>query len=282
MFSITPDEAQPFATAMAKYLAAKKMKVMFEVSAWTDAPYRTTLTAITGGLRLLIEAQGQISYGRSLVNLAEYLRARRHYAEFSIVTPSEGDVPYATLQEMRRDGVGWFLVDDRGAVTEQEKARNWALVVHPDPNLKWGRYQPEVQAAVAKFNQVERKDGMRDLCELFEREVENLAILATRKGLMKVPESAIANMELSDQINTLASSRTYMDGVAPVVDDTLKIDLHSFRSARNLVDHKVRGKRESKRRDMQFHDKMLQGTRLIAEIVSIQNRLRRRRANPSP
>ncbi len=274
-FLLTPEEAQPVAMAVATYLKKKTMSVSVEAaSPWHDAPYRTTVVGRKDGMIVLVEAQGQFSYGGSLSVFASYLRGRRHYAEFYIATLAETDAPGSTLKQMKEDGVGWLLVEDQ-AVTEHEKARNWALVVTPDPTLAWGKCRPEVSAAIKKFNEVDRKDGLRDLCEIFEREVEELTVLGSKKGLLKAPEKILREMDLAHKINTLASRNAYTAGYEPIASDTLKTDLHSFRDARNLVNHKVRGRREDKKRAMSFTDKMLQGSRLVAEIVSLQNRLRK-------
>lgn len=68
-----------------------------------------------------------------------------------------------TLAEMKKYGVGWLVVEDSGRVGESLKAHNPALVATPDPNLKCGDCQPEVRAALEKFNEVNRKDGLRDI-----------------------------------------------------------------------------------------------------------------------
>jgi len=127
---------------------------------------------------------------------------------------------------------------------------------------------------VKKFNEVDRKDGLRDMCELVERETEALLRLGIRKTLINVPETSIKAKDWSDQINTLASPQTYNDGRNPLVTTTFKDDLHSFRGARNLLDHKVKGKRDDMRRQKQFAERMMQGPRLIAELKSLQRKVK--------
>jgi len=273
-FNFTPDEAQPAAKAVARYLKRKQMRVSVEVAAWQDAPLRTTLVGRLTGLITLVEVQGALNYNKPLKDLAIWIAARRYNAELSIAVPSEATMQAGVLDELRRDGIGLLVVEEEGGVSQSIKAKNPALIVTPDPSLKFGKCKQEVLGAVTKFNDVDRKDGLRDMCELVERETESLAVLAIRKGLLVMSESVIKGQDWSSQINTLASARAYNPGHTPLVDTKLSADMHSFRGARNLVDHKVRTRRDDKRRQMQFAERMMQGPRLIAEIMTLQRRLR--------
>jgi len=272
-FEFTPEEAQQAANALARYFQKQKMSVKVEKAAWPEAPYRTTLVASKGGLDILVEAQGSLDYSKSLKELATWIAARRHYAELFLATHPLSSMNAGFLAELRFDGVGLLVVDDSGTVSESLKARNPALVVTPDPTLKYGTCASEVKAAVKKFNEIDRKDGLRDMCELVERETEALLRLGIRKGWITIPESSIKDKDWSDQINTLASRTAYNAGRHPLVSSTFKDDLHSFRGARNLIDHKVKGKRDDVKRQKQFAERMMQGPRLTAELKFLQRKI---------
>lgn len=186
---------------------------------------------------------------------------------------SDAVLQAGTLEEMRKDGVGLLVVDEH-AISESQKARNPALVVTPDPTLRFGDCKEEVVEAVKKFNDVDRKDGLRDMCEVVERETEGLALLAVRKGWLKMDERAIKRKDWSSQIDALSSNDAYTAGHDPTLSSTLKTDLHSFRGARNLVNHKVRGKRDDAKRQKQFAERMVQGPRLVAELVSLKRKVK--------
>ncbi|MGH7249966.1 MAG: hypothetical protein ACREGC_03245, partial [Minisyncoccia bacterium] len=111
-------------------------------------------------------------------------------------------------------------------------------------------------------------------CEVVERETEELALRAVRKGWLTMNEAAIKGKDWSSQIDTLASPNACTAGRAPIVSTTFKNDLHSFRGARNLVDHKVRGKRDDANRQKQFAERMMQGPRLVAELISLKRRVK--------
>jgi len=104
--------------------------------------------------------------------------------------------------------------------------------------------------------------------------VEEIAALPARKGRLVVPEPAIRTKDLSVHIDMLASHSAIPPGKDPVVEPSLKAEFHSFRGDRNLVDHKVRGKREARKREEKFHDKMAQGARLVSDLENLRNRLR--------
>lgn len=273
-FIVTPEEAQSAALAVVRHLRKRGMTVKLEIPVWPDAPYRTTLVARKQGLFLLVEAQGVLNYGKAIRELARWLAANRHYSELYLATTSDAVIQAGMLGEMKGDGVGLLVVDENGVVSESQRARNPALVVTPDPTLRFGDCKPEVLAAVSKFNEVDRKDGLRDMCEVVERETEELALRAVRKGWLTMNEAVILSKDWSSQIDTLASKNAYVPGKDPIVGMTFKNDLHSFRGARNLVNHKVKGRRDDVNRQRQFAERMMQGPRLVAELVSLQRRVK--------
>jgi len=273
-FIVTPEEAQEPALAVARQLRKRGMIVKAEIEAWPGSPYRTTLVARQSGFCLLVEAQGVLNYGKAIKELATWLAAHRYYAELYLATVSEAVLQAGMLGEMKRDGVGLLVVDESGVVVESQKARNPALVVTPEPTLRYGDCKQEVAEAIKKFNDVDRKDGLRDMCEIVERETEELALRAVKKSWLTLNEQAIKDKDWSSQIDTLASKNACNVGKDPIVTPTFKNDLHSFRGARNLVDHKVRGKRDDTKRQRQFAERMMQGPRLVAELVSLQRRVR--------
>lgn len=273
-FELTPVEAQRPALAVVRHLRKRDMKVKIERTPWPEAPYRTTLVGSRGGLHILVEAQGTLSYGRVLKELVTWLAAKRHYAEFYVATMSDAVLQAGVLEEMRRDGLGLLVVDDAGIVSESQKARNPALIVTPEPTLRFGDFKPEVAAAIQKFNETNRKDGLRDMCELVERLVEELGVAACKKGWLKIPEGQFKAKDWASQINELARLEAFHPGHKPLLSAALKDDLHSFRGARNLVDHPARTRRENKKREMQFAERMMQGPRLVAELASLKRKIR--------
>jgi hypothetical protein len=98
-------------------------------------------------------------------------------------------------------------------------------------------------------------------------------VAASRKHVILVPEAAIEAQDFAGQINTLGSANATSSG-KPLIDNKLKDDLHSFRGARNLLDHKVRSKKQEQRRQCQMAERMLMGTRLMSELISVRRKIR--------
>ena len=154
------------------------------------------------------------------------------------------------------------------------KAKNFSLIVNPEPTLNFGKFTTEVNKSLKKFNEVNRKDGLRDLCEVFECSIEDLGTKLCRKGkFSSLIENGFIAKKLIEKIDILASNKVYSSSSA-VIDDTLKTDLHAFRNARNLVDHKTKNKTEEVRRQTQYADKMMLGPRLIHELEKIRKKIK--------
>jgi len=273
-FTFTPEEAQPVARAVARHYRARGCKIAVERAPWRDAPFKPTLVATQAGNTILVEARGELSFGKALKEFNAWLANRRLYAELYVAAGEESEGAAGVIADLQSEGVGLLIVRQDGHVEVSRQAQNPALIVTPDPTLSYGHCKKDVANAIQKFNKVDRKDGLRDTCELVERETENLALKAARKGILSVPEAAIRAKDWSGQIDTLASPNTHAPGRSPLLTAALRNDFHSFRGARNLVDHPARGKREEKRRQIQFHERMAQGPRLIAELITFQRRVR--------
>lgn len=272
-YEFTAEEAQPVANAVAVYLNGRGFRVHCERLFREDAPYRTTLLAEKRELQCLVEAQCSPSYGRAFRDLAHWLAANNEYVELYLATTSESDIQTGLLTELGKDGVGILVVDNNKSISAPLRAINYALVVTPEPTLKYGDYKQEVQSAVRKFNMVNRKDGLRDMCEIVEGLTEKLALKAVSKGYLRIDKSKIEMANWQNKINILASPQNYNSGYQPIVADNLKTDLHSFRGARNLMAHKVRNRREDARRQRQFQERMMMGPRLVAELVSLKRKI---------
>ena len=103
---------------------------------------------------------------------------------------------------------------------------------------------------------------------------EEVGLAACRKGWLKMPEPDFKAKDWAGQINELARKEAYNSPRSPLISANLKDDLHSFRNARNLVDHKVQSRREDTKRQKQFAERMMQGARLVAELVSIKRKIK--------
>lgn len=270
-FLITPEEALPCAERLFEHLRKEGGKLFVEQAAWDESPYRTTFYQKVSDELTFYEVQGHINFHRRLQHFAQWLAAHRYSAELYLVAEESSPTTAQLFSELQRYGVGLMLLRDDGRFDYPILAKNPALQVTPDPSLRFGH---DAKACIEKFNAGQRKDGLRDLCEMVERETEVVLIKATKKGWITLTEHNILSKDWSDQINALGSGRIMTTGRKALVDSKMKDDLNSFRGARNLVDHKTRSKREEKRRQRQFAERMLMGTRLLSELTELRRRIR--------
>lgn len=281
----TPEEARPIANVVFKFMQSRQFTVSIEKALNDDAPCRTTLIAEKAGLNILFEAQNEVNCDEYLRTLVLWLNNNCHYAELFIVSHRGTNFSGYFFRQLDQAGIGLMIVEDNGKLTIERQPRNPALIVSPAPTLKFGKYKQYVMAFLAKFNQpnsflspdTPRKDALRDVCELVEGLTEDVAITAAKKGYLLRDEQTIQQMTWSNRINVLAAPNAYAPNYSPFVTEELKTDLHSFRNGRNLVDHRVRSKREEVQRQQKFQDRMITGVRLVADLVSLKTKIARKK-----
>ncbi|MBE3142984.1 MAG: hypothetical protein IMZ61_03560 [Planctomycetes bacterium] len=266
-YDFTPEEAIPNAEVVRSHFSKRSMKVVLERSPWPSAPYSTTVYAKKGSLYILVEAQSVFNYTRNLRELAAWLSKSRCYAELYIAVGIEATLKVSALNELRVDGVGLLTIDGEGSLTTSERAKNHALIMTPEPTLKLGKYGAEVRAATEKFNTANRKDALRDMCELVERMTDELGARACTKAWLKIPAAEFAKKNWESQINELARPEAYNTPHSPLIDTNLKNDLLSFKGARNLVSHKSTSSIAAQTKERQFAERMMQGPRIINDLL---------------
>lgn len=267
-FTLTPDEAQAIAEAVHADLKKRHFGVEIEQPLTDDAPI-PTLRAERSGLTVAVEAQRKPKLTPSIRELALWTIRERQYSQVYVATDIDATLSARVLKEFKRLGIGLMVVDGIDVEISHE-AQIPALVVTPDPNLKLGRCKSEVHALVKQFNEVDRKAALREMCDLVERETDKLCRKLATKSWFDLEPAAVDAMEWSEQINIAASKKRHTDGREPVILGALKTDLDSFRSARNLVNHKVKNKKEKKKLELQFVERMMMGPRLTYELLAAQ------------
>jgi hypothetical protein len=281
----TPEEVRTIADALFRFMKHQGFKVCIEKPFHDDAPCATTLIATKAGLNILFEVQKQVHCDQYIKELALWLLKQRFYAELFIATHNTTHFSGEFLKELNQTGIGLILVDDEARVEIVQHPVNPALKTNPSPNLKFGSHKELVKGCVDKFDQPisflsgndTRKDALRDLCEVVEKLTEDIALAAVRKGALQRDEDTIEKMKWADKINVLSAANAYKASCTPLISEELKTDLHAFRNGRNIVDHKVRTKREDALRQQKFPDRMITGVRLVSDLVSVKSRIDRQK-----
>jgi hypothetical protein len=269
------EEAKSLAVATMKHLKQRKLTAKFNEPLWKDASYITQISGVGGDCPKLFELQAGAQYIELFKNFVRYVASQRISCEIYLVTSSDAAITGADLKDLKADGVGLILVDGRLQVTIQHEARNPALTVNVDPTLKFSAKSvgKEVVAAIQKFNQVNRKDGLKDMCEIVERETLNLGLKAVQKNHLNITGQDFESKNFHGQIQTLGTNTSYHPGKPQIFDANASNDMQSFRGARNLLNHKAKNKAEELRRNRQMHDRMVMGARLVSELLDYQRKV---------
>ncbi len=273
-FAFTPEEARPIAKNVAKYYKSIRYNISEEAKITNDAPLLTTLILKKANTFILVEAQSTLIYSPPIQKLAHFLSQKRINARFFIAIPQESSISAHDFKQMKTDGVGLFIVSADENPHELQIAKNFALQINVAPELSFGYQKREILSYVEKFNGGERKGGLQDICEKGEELTRKLAEKVSNKKWIKPKRQNIDGADWCSLINILASNEQYKRGKKPIFDQVLKADLHSFRNARNLVDHAARNPGEKKRLQRQFTDKMYLGIRLVSELLALLRKLR--------
>ena len=271
----TSEEVQSIINRLVQHYKSRKYKILLEKPLHQDSPYRTSIILSKNDeIPILIEAQTKLYYHEGLRSLIEYNLRNRENCEVYIAVYSTSILPAEHISKIKREGVGLIFLEENNEIATINQAKNFSLIVTPDPNLIFGKYSLQVKGSIHKFNEVNRKDGLRDLFEVFESSVEDLGVKAIGKNkFLSLNELGFKKKDLNGRIDILGADDAYRSSQA-IVDGILKTDLHSFRNARNLCDHRVRSKKEEYRRQIQFPDKMMLGCRLIHELVELTKKIK--------
>jgi len=239
-FLLTPEEAQSAAIAVINHLRSKKYKVEIEVAVAEDVRFRPTISATNKDMRIIVEALGDPQYDQDLKDMVRWAAVNRMNGEIYISTGPDVDFKPGFLAAIKKDGIGLLLVNEQGQVNYYHKAKNPALTIPFNSALSLGGCKSEVEADIHKFNEGERGPALHHICEIVERETDKLARKAARKQWLNVDEKTVTKMQFANQIDVLASNKSYKGNRVSPLSEALKNDLNSFRGVRNLINHKVR------------------------------------------
>jgi hypothetical protein len=225
-----------------------------------------------GSFTLAIEVRESIrveEYFRSFVLAAERGRAA---LQVYVAVPNTPDgeelvITLETDRSLRDLGIGVLLVDGM-SVDERRRARPQSLryVIAPGPSV--GKYKVVVDEAIAKFNDGQPIDAIRDMTETVEGQVRALAKKAAKKGKINMRVKDVDTLDLEGLVNCLGSSEYRGRPQTRILEPTFATDIRSFKSARNLSHH-PRSTRQQRALHTQMYERMEMAVRLIRELNRI-------------
>jgi hypothetical protein len=124
-------------------------------------------------------------------------------------------------------------------------------------------------------------DGLRDLTEIVENSVDDLARRAATRRLLVPTLPEVEAMNLEGKINLLGAPQWSGQNQHRFLEEQLKDDLKSFKGARNLGHHP-----RSKKKQLELETQLLERTqasiRLLREILTRTERCNRLAAPAAP
>ena len=182
-------------------------------------------------------------------------------------------LPVSFLDSLEQLGVGLLLVS-QDEVTEHRKGAKCSLRFSIPQGRSLGKHKENVGNAVRKFNRGDTVDGLRDLTEIVEAAVEDLATRAAVRRVIIPTEEDVANMDFEGMINVLGAPQWQGHPQHRILDEYLKNDLRSFKGARNLGHH-PRTKKEQKQLENQLLERTEASVRLLRELLTRTERCNR-------
>lgn len=206
--------------------------------------------------------------------------ALAQHAELAVYTalPRERNgneilLPVSFLDALRNLGVGLLLIS-AAEVEEREKGARCSLRYSIPPGRSLGRRKDQVLEALKKFNRGDSVDGIRDLTEIVEGAVGDLASKAAAKRLIIPTSEELGEMDFEGLINVLGAPEWHGQPQRRFLDENLKNDLRSFKGVRNLGHH-PRNRKQQRSLENQFMERTQASIRLLREILTQSDRCSR-------
>jgi len=183
-------------------------------------------------------------------------------------------LPVSFLDALKNFGVGLLLVS-ASEVEEKEKGARCSLRFSIPPGRSLGKHKDQVLEAVKKFNRGDNVDGIRDLTEIVEGAIGDLASKAASRRLIIPTSEEIREMDFEGMINILGAPEWRGQAQRRFLDENLKNDLRSFKGARNLGHH-PRNRKQQRSLESQFMERSQASVRLLREILTQTDRCNRK------
>lgn len=257
------------AVAVAEYLSKEEgFRVETDKPYSKSSPVRTTLYCKRGDEVWLVEVMDSLAVDPLLDELVLDLAHEQAKAGVLVAVGDGAILPVTAMRQLARRGIGVLVVHDDGSVQPVQMPRIFAYSVPIDKGPGLGHRQAEIGRIQRRYNDGSRLDAARELCEVIESEVGKLASRLAERGYIDVSVKKVERMSFEQQIDVLDEDERWVEGRKRVADKKLRNDLQSFRGARNLVSHPVKSAKERARRDSQLHERMVQGPRLVRELLA--------------
>lgn len=277
-FNYLSRDLWPAALVVARHFKGKRYTVQGERRIGDAYGFRPTLTCKRSWDLVAVEVRSSPLIDDPFREFITTALANREELTIYIALPRERDgnevlLPVSFLDELRRFGVGLLLVSN-GEVEERERGARCSLRYTIAAGRSLGRHKDRVIEAVRKFNRGDNIDGLRDLTEIVEAGIDELAIKAAAKRLVVPTQDEIEAMDFEGKINVLGAPEWRGRAQRRFLEEDLKNDLKSYKGARNLGHH-PRNKTQQRNLENQLMERTQASIRLLREVLTRTDRCNR-------
>lgn len=229
---------------------------------------------------IVIELREKCNIEKHFENFIDKSNANRvaikiYYAVPEYIDGEETFIGHAQRATLIKLGIGLLVVKDDD-ITEDIGTiscnRRFAL----EPGSTLGKYSNKINIIIEDYNRGNCLDAVRDLCEEVEGATVQLALKAAKKGKISATTTEINENEFdwAGLIDGLSLKVWKGNEQTQIIKDKkLRNSLHSFRDKRNLSDHHKTPK-QLRDLEQQYPEAMLQGIRLLRELIKLTNQLK--------
>jgi len=260
------------ARMLASYFADSGYTIYIETPLSAAYPFRPTLLMKKRGANTLAMEV------RSTIRVEDYFRdfvleceRAREPVQIYVAAPPNADEPLAITIDADRIlkdlGIGVLVIEPASIITvRRARPQSHRFVLPPGPSL--GRHEKLVTDAIAKFNDAQPIDAIRDMTEGFEESVRGLARKTSRKSRINITPAEADHMELENLINCLSTNNYRGTPQTLFLKPTLSNDLKSFKGTRNLSHH-PRSPQKERQLHAEVFERMETAVRLIRVLLRI-------------
>jgi len=229
---------------------------------------------------IVFELREKCNVEKPFENFVDKSQANRiaikiYYAVPEFIDETETSIGHAQRHILKRLGIGLLVVresdvsEDIGTISCN---RRFAL----EPGTSLGKYTKKIDEIIDDYNHGNCLNAIRDLCEEVEGATVSLALKAAKKTKISATVDEINDNEfdwanLIDGLSMKVWRGTTQTQI--IRDKKLRNSLHNFRDKRNLSDHHKTSK-QLRDLELQYPEAMLQGIRLLRELIILNNRLK--------
>lgn len=272
--SMIPSPLGSAAKALKKHFTKKGYSISDGVSIDQSNRYRVHFVFKKGYETIAVEVRHKCDIQSPFLHFVQSCQANRIAVKIFFAVPEtvEGEettISHAQMSALRSAGIGLLVVTDHD-IREEIGTVPCNRRVALDPGGSLGKHAKKTDEIMKDYNLGKCLDAIRDLGEEVEDATTILCAKAARKGKLSITQAEVSSPDFTweNKINVLSTDKYKNVSQTRYLDASTSLDLKSFKDTRNMSDHRKTAK-EKRKLEAQYPDKILQGVRLLRELVRL-------------